>query len=55
MTPIDQPYPDEEPAAAYAIARSRAHLEPLLSLPGIQARKFAAMRFNSIVRRRYCV
>jgi transcriptional regulator with XRE-family HTH domain len=49
-TPIDQPYPDEEPAAAYEIARSRGHLEPLLALPGIQARKFAAMRFNSIVR-----
>lgn len=49
-TPIDEPYPDPEPQAAYDIARARGYVEPLLSLPGIEARKFAAMRFNSIIR-----
>jgi len=49
-TAIDEPYPDDEPQAVYDIARARGQLEPLLSLPGIEARKFAAMRFNTIIR-----
>lgn len=49
-TPIDQPYPDPEPAAAFEIARSRGYLEPLLAVDGIRVHKFAAMRFNSIIR-----
>jgi lambda repressor-like predicted transcriptional regulator len=49
-TPIDATYPDLEPAAAFEIARSRGYLEPLLGVEGIEVRKFAAMRFNSIIR-----
>ena len=48
-TPIDEPYPDVDPPAAFDIARARGHIEPLLVLDGIEARKFAAMRFNTIV------
>jgi transcriptional regulator with XRE-family HTH domain len=49
-TPIDEPYPDPEPQAVYDIARARGHIEPLLEIPGIEARKFAAMRFNTTIR-----
>lgn len=49
-TPIDDPYPDDEPEAVYDIARARGHIEPLLAVPGIEARKFATMRFNTIIR-----
>jgi transcriptional regulator with XRE-family HTH domain len=49
-TPIDEPYEDLEPPAAFEIARSRGYLEPLLAPDGIEVRKFVAMRFNSIIR-----
>jgi transcriptional regulator with XRE-family HTH domain len=48
-TPIDEPYPDPEPSAVYDIARARGHIDPLLQVDGVEARKFAAMRFNTIV------
>ncbi len=47
-TPIDHDYPDPEPQAAYEIALTRGHINGLLTIEGIQARKFAAMRFCSI-------
>ena len=49
-TPLDQPYKGDEPVAAFEIARSRGHIQQLLGVPGIEARKFATMRFNSITR-----
>ena len=49
-TPLDEPYDDAEPPAAYDIARSRGYIEPLLQVRGIEARRFVAMRFNSIIR-----
>jgi transcriptional regulator with XRE-family HTH domain len=47
--PIDEPYPDPEPQAAYDIALARGYIETLLAVSGVQARKFAAMRFNSLI------
>jgi transcriptional regulator with XRE-family HTH domain len=49
-TPLDEPYEDDEPPATHEIARARGYIEPLLAIPGIEARKFATMRFNSIIR-----
>jgi transcriptional regulator with XRE-family HTH domain len=48
--PLDQPYEDDPPAAAIEIARSRAIINRLLEHENVEARKFAAMRFNTIVR-----
>ena len=48
-TPIDQDYPDPEPPAAYGIALARGHIDGLLTVDGVQARKFAAMRFCSLI------
>jgi transcriptional regulator with XRE-family HTH domain len=49
-TPLDLPYEDDPPAAAMEIARSRAIINTLLEHENVHARKFAAMRFNTIVR-----
>jgi hypothetical protein len=48
-TPIDEPYPDPEPPAVYDIARARGHIDALLDVEGVEARKFVVMRFNTIV------
>jgi hypothetical protein len=47
-TPIDEPYPDPEPQAAYDIALSRGHIQQLIGQEGVEARKFVAQRFNTI-------
>jgi transcriptional regulator with XRE-family HTH domain len=49
-TPLAAPYEDDPPAAMVEIARSRAIINQLLEHEHVRARKFAAMRFNSIVR-----
>jgi transcriptional regulator with XRE-family HTH domain len=49
-TPVDEPYPDPEPPAALEIARARGHIQTLIDHPNVQARKFATMRFNTIIR-----
>jgi transcriptional regulator with XRE-family HTH domain len=48
--PLDLPYDEDPPAAMVEIARSRAIINQLLQLENVQARKFAAPRFNTIVR-----
>jgi transcriptional regulator with XRE-family HTH domain len=48
--PLNTPYDDDPPAAMAEIARSRAIINQLTEHDNIQARKFAAMRFNTIVR-----
>lgn len=42
--------PSENPELAYDIRLARGHIEPLLETAGIEARKYLAMRFNTIVR-----
>ncbi len=48
--PLETPYEDDPPAAMSDIARSRAIINQLLTNENVRARKFAAMRFNTIVR-----
>ena len=48
--PLDTPYEDDPPRAAVEIARSRPVINQLLEHESVQPRKFAVMRFNSIVR-----
>ncbi len=49
-TPIDHAYPDGEPDAVRQITLARGHIQQLITTGGVQARKFAAMRFNTIIR-----
>jgi transcriptional regulator with XRE-family HTH domain len=48
--PLDTPYENDPPQAQVEIARSRGIINQLLEHQNVQARKFAVMRFNSIVR-----